>query len=64
MNILPVVTKAAPYAKKLGPIVFGVITGAITGGFQAFGTQKAEARLVGIEERLKDLENLTKLAEK
>lgn len=56
MNIGSVATKAIPFAKKIAPIAFGAITGAMG----AISSQKEAKRLKDIEDRLGALEALKK----
>lgn len=56
MNIGVMVSKALPYAKTIGPVVFGAVTGALG----AISSQKEAKRLANIEKRLATLEALKK----
>lgn len=56
MNIGTIMGKALPVAKKVGPILFGAVTGALG----AISSQKEAKRLANIEERLAAAEALLK----
>jgi hypothetical protein len=56
MNIGGFVAKALPYAKKIGPIAFGAITGALG----AISTQKEAKWKSNTDDRLAALEALVK----
>lgn len=56
MNIGGLLSKALPVVKKVGPLCIGAMSG-IT---EAISRQKAETRLVNIEERITELEKLAK----
>ena len=51
-----IITKAAPIAKKVAPVVFAAAVSAI----QALSEQKAAAHVDDLEKRIKDLEGLFK----
>lgn len=56
MNVGTIIAKAKPIAKKVVPVIFA----AGVAVFQAVSEQKEAARVVDMEQRIKDLEGLFK----